>query len=190
LLPDPYETQWAYVRSSKIRGAKEGLFARRDMPSDFVVAFYNGVRLTTEEADKCKEDWEANAYKILDMRGETFSCQYSTRKRRETFSLGKDLESGEEGVLDIPLEYVATKRYKASLAHKANHSFTPNARFSLFDHPRFGLIPAIVTTKEVCKDDEVTVSYDYAMDDAPPWYQELFAKRIADQYKLSRAWNF
>ncbi len=43
---------------------------------------------------------------------------------------------------------------------------------------------------QVDKDCEITVSYDYSMDDAPPWYQELFAKRIIDQYKQSRTgWN-
>ena len=43
LLPDPYEAQYCYVRASKLKGAQEGLFARRDMPAGSVVAFYNGV---------------------------------------------------------------------------------------------------------------------------------------------------
>ena len=30
--------------------------------------------------------------------------------------------------MDIPPEYVSAKRYKASLAHKINHSFDPNCR--------------------------------------------------------------
>ncbi len=38
---------------------------------------------------------------------------------------------------------------QASLAHKANHSFEPNGKFILFQHPRFGPVPAIVTTTEV-----------------------------------------
>ena len=41
------------------------------------------------------------------------------------------------------------------------------------------------------RDSEILVSYDYALEEAPPWYQELFAKRIMDQYQKSRAtaWN-
>lgn len=170
LLPDPYENQYVQVRPSKIKGAKEGLFAKRDLPSNFVVSFYNGVRMRSDDIEKDKDDWEANAYKIIDL-------------------LGPDAE-GNEGVLDIPSKFVSTKAYKASLAHKANHSFQPNGKFILFHHPRFGPVPAISTTTNVEKNAEITVSYDYAMDEAPPWYQELFAKRILDQYQQSRTWNF
>jgi len=49
--------------------------------------------------------------------------------------LGPD-ENGKEGVIDIPEEYRYVKNYKASLTHKCNHSFTPNAKFSLFEHFR------------------------------------------------------
>ena len=67
------------------------------------------------------------------------------------------------------------KRYKASLAHKANHSFTPNCRFTLFDHPRFGPVPAVITTKEVCRDDELTVSYDYVSASGVwAWIEDFF----------------
>ena len=96
-------------------------------------------------------------------------------------------ENGKEGVIDIPPEYISTKVYKATCAHKCNHSFTPNAKFALFDHPRFGAVPSILTIKEIKAGDEITVSYDYAMDDAPPWYQELFAQRIIDSYKQSKS---
>ena len=99
--------------------------------------------------------------------------------------LGLD-ENGKEGVIDVPPEYVSTKAYKASAAHKCNHSFTPNAKFSLFDHPRFGPIPAVETIADIKEGEEITVSYDYAMDDAPPWYQDLFAQRIINSYKQSR----
>ena len=33
------------------------------------------------------------------------------------------------------------------------------------------------------------VSYDYALEDAPPWYQELYAKRIMDKYRMSKTFN-
>ena len=41
---------------------------------------------------------------------------------------------------------------------------------------RFGKVPAIKLTSDVSAGDEVTVSYDYSLDDAPPWYQELFTQ--------------
>ncbi len=34
-----------------------------------MVSFYNGVRMTSEEAELNKDDWTANAYKILDLQG-------------------------------------------------------------------------------------------------------------------------
>ncbi len=55
------------------------------------------------------------------------------------------------------------------MAHKANHSFEPNAKFVRYEHPRFGLIPCVTSIKPIKIDDEVTVSYDYALEDAPPW---------------------
>ena len=90
MLPDPYESQYCYVRPSRIKGAQEGLFARRVLPAGTVASFYNGVRMTCEEAEACKDDeWEANAYKILDL-------------------------SEEEGVLEIPPQFVSMKKYQVS----------------------------------------------------------------------------
>ena len=172
LLPDPYESQHCYVRSSKIKGAQEGLFAKKAMAKDTIVCFYNGIRMRCKDIEDDKYDHEKNAYKIIDL-------------------LGVDPEDGDEGVLDIPEEFVSLRKYQASLAHKANHSFNPNGKFVLFEHPRFGKVPSIITIKDVEKDSEITVSYDYAMEEAPPWYQELFAMRIMDQYKETKAtWNF
>ena len=101
LLRDPYEAQYCYVKNSRLKGAKEGLFAKKDLPPGFVVCFYNGIRLRSDELDKDIENWESNAYKIIDMQGQD--------------------ESGLEGILDIPPEMISLKRYHASLAHKVNH---------------------------------------------------------------------
>ena len=38
--------------------------------------------------------------------------------------------------LDIPESAISAKKYCATLAHKACHSFTPNAGFYIFEHPR------------------------------------------------------
>jgi len=168
LLPDPYEHRSVEIRVSKIKGSGEGMFAKRSFRAGTHVSFYNGVRMSADSLDEeSKEDWEANAYKIMDL-------------------LGPHPLTGQEGVIDIPEEYVSIRKYRASLAHKTNHSFNPNAVFSLFEHPRFGKVPAIKLTSDVSAGDEVTVSYDYSLDDAPPWYQELFTQRILDSYKQTK----
>ena len=46
--------------------------------------------------------------------------------------------------------------YCGSLAHKCNHSFTPNGQFVVFDHPKFGLIPCVSTIADIGQDEEVS----------------------------------
>ncbi|XP_066920719.1 histone-lysine N-methyltransferase SETD7-like [Clytia hemisphaerica] len=83
----------------------------------------------------------------------------------------------QEIVIDVPAEFSSTTSYKASLGHKANHSFTPNCKYDRFDnHPRFGRIKCIRTIQPVRAGDELTVAYGYDHNkletDAPEWYKE------------------
>ena len=48
--------------------------------------------------------------------------------------------------------------YCGSLAHKCNHSFTPNGQFVVFDHPKFGLIPCVSTIADIGQGEEVSIS--------------------------------
>lgn len=63
--------------------------------------------------------------------------------------------------------------YSATLAHKVNHSFFPNCRFSDFAHPRFGRILCVKTTKEIRAGDELFCNYGYNVADCPEWYKAL-----------------
>ncbi|CAH1247539.1 SETD7 [Branchiostoma lanceolatum] len=149
-LPDPYEQQMVYVGASTIQGASEGLFMKVPVKEDKVVAFYNGLRLTHAEVDA--RDWSKN---------------------------GNTISLDEEIVIDVPPPFDDTKHYCASLGHKVNHSFSPNSKYDLFQHPRFGFIKCIRTMKPVSADEELTVEYGYdhhgcGVDnpDAPDWYKE------------------
>ena len=83
--------------------------------------------------------------------------------------------------VDVPPEWASTEKYSASLGHKVNHSFTPNARFEPFIHPRFGTIKCIRAVNPVRAGEEITCHYDYHVFDedgelaAPAWYKELDA---------------
>ena len=57
--------------------------------------------------------------------------------------------------MDIPKGYHQLKQYCATLAHKANHSFTPNVEWGIFEHPRFGLIRSLRAIRDLKKGDEV-----------------------------------
>ncbi len=58
-----------------------------------------------------------------------------------------------------------SKQYCASLAHKCNHSFLPNSEFVVFDHPKFGLIPCLLSIADIPKDQEVYVQCFTTMDE-------------------------
>ena len=45
------------------------LLYNQDIPKDRIVSFYGGIRMRTDEMTDSKEDYDANAYKIMDMCG-------------------------------------------------------------------------------------------------------------------------
>ena len=95
-----------------------------------LVCMYNGVRLSHDEVDE--RDWDEND---------------------NTISLN------DEVVLDVPIDQLSIGVYCASIGHKANHSFTPNAMYAPFYHPRFGPIKSIVAVQDIKAGDEVFCDY-------------------------------
>ena len=51
MLEDPYERRTVEVRSSRVVGAGEGLFALRRLEPNTVIAFYNGQRVAPKRAE-------------------------------------------------------------------------------------------------------------------------------------------
>ena len=60
--------------------------------------------------------------------------------------------------------------YRASMAHKTNHSFIPNTEFVVFDHPRWGVIPCLASIHVIQENEEIFVKYGYDLDFCPDWY--------------------
>jgi len=148
LAPDPYESKLVYVDSSRISGACEGLFARADIETGSTIAFYNGSRADPGEFNP--DTWETNNYRIFDP---------------------ADTPSG---TIDIPTWAQDIRGYCGSLAHKCNHSFSPNGQFVVFDHPKFGLIPCVSTIADIGQGEEITVGYGYDIEMAPEWYKDAW----------------
>lgn len=113
MMPDPYEQLITYVQPSTICHSGEGLFAKIDLPGDVVVSFYNGIRYPG---------------KITENRAWWFNSN----------AIALDEEADID--IDVPEPYCHLDSYVATIAHKANHSFTPNAKYDVFFHPRFGNI--------------------------------------------------
>ena len=44
------------------------------------------------------------------------------------------------------------------------------------NHPRFGNIMSIVAVRAICAGEELFVCYNYRLDQAPPWYRDLWHK--------------
>ena len=77
--------------------------------------------------------------------------------------------------LDVGPEYQQTSDYRATLGHKACHSFDcKNSVFQEFEHPRFGRIMSVVAARDIQQGQEIFVSYNYSVPLAPPWYQQLW----------------
>jgi hypothetical protein len=132
LLRDPFERARTEARPSSIPGAGEGLFAVRALAAGEIACFYSGIRI---------------AHAVVNGRG--------WEENDNTLSVDNDT------VVDVPPACVPKANYSATLGHKANHSFTPNARYEPFEHPRFGSIKCVRATQRVAKGAEVTCHYDY-----------------------------
>merc|ERR1712107_386095 len=65
-------------------------------------------------------------------------------------------------------------QYCATLAHKANHSFTPNVEWGIFEHPRFGLIRSLRAIRDLKKGDELLVNYHMTVAKSPEWYRQVW----------------
>ena len=94
--------------------------------------------------------------------------------------------SCEKGLdLDIYAEHMSTTNYRATLAHKTCHSFTPNSGFAQFWHPRFGLIMSIVANRDIRAGEEIFVSYNYVIATAPEWYQDQWFSHLRHELQWS-----
>ena len=91
MVPDPYEAAHVECRESRVNGAGEGLFAKKDLPAGTIVAFYNGVRLPYRLGGP-KDTWDTSGYKIF---------------------VNADFASGER--MDIPEDMISLQKYCATL---------------------------------------------------------------------------
>jgi len=164
LLTDPYESIMVQVKHSKVDGAHEGLHVQNHVEPNTILAFYNGQKLTTEEM-RDAPSWDENSYRIFD----------PTRKN---------------GTIDIPKNFINFDNYKASLAHKTNHSFLPNAELVVFDHPRFGLVPCVLSTHDIKSGEEVFVHYGYELTDCPDWYEEAWQQGNYPVPETFQEWSY
>ena len=157
------------MKPSNIQGAGEGLFAARDIETDQVIAYFNGVPCSSF-VDSIGGD--EKQYKSDYMIGG--SC------------MNQDNMNGCVLTIDIPENCRTTDFYRATLAHKICHSFSPNAKYDFAFHPRFGkLLRCAVSLREIKRGEEVTCDYKYRLTKAPEWYVKCLRNHLITNSGLS-----
>ena len=88
-------------------------------------------------------------------------------------------------------------QYCTTLAHKANHSFSPNTRWgrlgsskvvsevpfmSTISPLRFGKVVTLIALRSIQKEEEVTVNYKYPVTIAPQWYRDCHINFYKGKY--------
>ena len=83
--------------------------------------------------------------------------------------------------MDIPPRYRNLENYRATLGHKACHTFHKNAvnvKFENYYHPHFASIIALVATRDIHTKEEILVNYNYKnIKKAPEWYKDLWKRQ-------------
>jgi len=164
LLPDPFEERMVEVRCSGMEGGGEGAFARRDLQKGAVALIFNGYKVPLAESNI---DWEK----------ETEDSLYD----RLAYNIHMPQE--EDFFLDFPPSKADLSVYCASLGHKVNHSFVPNAEFSTIYHPRWGRVRSVVTLRKVAEGEELLVDYGYDLIRCPAWFRLLWNEQLGHKYK-------
>ena len=157
-IRDPYEHQTIYVaKSHQGKDAGEGVFAKRFIPKGSLVALFNGFR------------------------------QRDTTIHSKTMPAFSDYRIALDRCvsLDIPEKYKNLSAYRATLGHKACHSFQNNSVFHEINHPRFGNIMSVVAKEDIKCHEEVLVHYNYSICQAPEWYVCLWFEHLRETENLT-----
>ena len=92
--------------------------------------------------------------------------------------------------IDVPPEYWALSKYRATLAHKINHSIKDaNTEFGYAIHPRFGPIRTVVATQFIPKGNQLLVDYEYDTEGhsrVPKWYVNSFEAELKKVFPGNR----
>jgi hypothetical protein len=163
LFPDPYEESTVMVKTSTIPNAGHGLFAKRNISPNEVVAFYTGMQFTKDEELDYDKTCKAN-------NGGDLMARQKCHKYKIMTYMG--------AMIIIPPEWDDLNLYNATLGHKVNNKFAPeiNANFGQMEHPRFGAIVMVYATKIITEGEEILLDYEYPFSrlakELAPWYFE------------------
>ena len=99
-----------------VKDTGEGVFARRDIPPQTLIMNYAGYLI----------DYK---YDAMDTCNETVEITEDRDKNAMSYN--------DSHRIDIPPRESDTRVFRASLGHKVQHSFRPNAKYEFFNSPRY-----------------------------------------------------
>jgi hypothetical protein len=105
---------------------------------DTIVGFFNGIHIILDDTLR-DEEMKISVHKMWN-----------------------DWDSDE--LLLVPKDYISMNAYNASFGHKLNHNSDNNVDAGYMDHPRFGRIRSIVTTKDLKAGQELFCEYAATVD--------------------------
>uniref|UniRef100_A0A0K2TBP3 Histonelysine Nmethyltransferase SETD7like [Oryzias latipes] n=1 Tax=Lepeophtheirus salmonis TaxID=72036 RepID=A0A0K2TBP3_LEPSM len=186
IIEDPYEAETIYLSKSGIPNSGDGLHAKRDLEAGEVGAWYSGALFGEKEGNIWNNACRFNA--SLSAK----SIAYCYKYRISTYH---------GALIDIPVDYDEESRYRSTLGHKMNNGFgnEVNTGFYQAEHPRFGTIVYILTTKPVPKGKELIVNYGYSrglhhtVDQIFEWYfalEDEYNRKKEKERELNMASGF
>ena len=167
--PDPYETKLLKVGKSQEPNSGDGVFAKRNIPKDRIIAHYSLLMYTfKEELDIYYFKCGGNESRSDDERRDCYKYHISLDKHLAAISLPPELDY---------------EPYP-NLGPKVNHHFQfNNSAYGEIEHPRWGVIQGVGTIKPIKAGEEIFTFYNYKEEEFPadyPWYHEA-KRRIKEE---------
>ena len=167
----------------------DGIFALQFLPKNTLACFFSGFKVKENYVEELWVEKVGGMENFLNLKQEDSLCQEFIERKSYLIALDHEHD------LDIPPDIaVDSDRFRATSGHKTNHWFAPNCFFGWALHPIHGRSPGIsvspgqitnifpyrirslVTLRDVKEGEELTVDYDYQVDNkfTPEWYSKLY----------------
>lgn len=206
---DPYESKYVRLGQSSVPGGGQGVFSNYDLPEDHLVAFYNGYVL--DESDdlryKLRCAWNTSLPATDRRQCVKYDFNLQVSNLKVTIPPEKDNQEEFPPCLGPKVLYMLLANYcklwidvcftsRFCSLFQLNHKFKdledPNVDAPDVEHPRWGYIAGIVTTRPVKAGEELFLSYNYRYQGAEgfpfdhPWYWDRYRylkkqRRLAEE---------
>ena len=174
LIPDPYETKYLKLQKSLVPNSGNGVIARKNIPEETVAAHFSLHMYNHQEEKIYYANCKNNKKRSDDERRACVKYDLFLSRYRVLISLPPELD----------------KEPLPTLGPKVNHHFQfNNSIFTEIEHPRWGIIQSVRTTKNVKAGQEIFTHYEYErykLYDFPhdfPWYHLAHKNYLEAQTK-------